>query len=179
MRGQALYTFATRSDWTAVLSRLESQTAIKYVRSEMSQEPHPEVFLRFIDLPGLGTAITGDAIQEPRYLVLQAEAGIFVRSISLNAGGVHYTADHGNNPDSVVFSPGGVNISSRAVISGEVSRVSGTAVAKTLYACFAASIRKAFEVRGAYRVGKEAAALKQQGFRLTACVDSPEKYDLP
>src|SRR3990172_6747506 len=83
-RGQRVHTFATKNDWTPVLSSFEQMLHIKYVESGMFSNPEPATYGTFRALPGFGDAIWGDAVQERRYLILMKHAPIYSRAVRLN-----------------------------------------------------------------------------------------------
>lgn len=178
MRGRALLTFATKEDWSLVLHGLESQQEIQYIVSGSAAERIRKTYPTFLALPDFAIAQEGDSTRECRYLVIQRGASVSVRKVNLNSGSARYVADHENNPDSFVLVPGGILLSAKAIISGEISMLSQTPVAKTLYDVAANQVRKYFRAFGAYRVGPRAAELGQKGFRLTAGVQNPKSYDL-
>jgi len=83
------------------------------------------------------------------------------------------------NPDSVVFSPGGVYKDQPAIIAGHVGTISQSNDALALYKGFVRAVAKSFEKIGSYYVGPEAAKLMAQGCRMvTISVVSPPLYDL-
>src|SRR3990172_8087205 len=123
-RGQRSLVFATKKDWTPVLSSLERVLQIKYVESGMFSDPEPATYESFRALPGFGEAVWGDAVAEQRYLILKQDAPIYSRSVRLNTGETRYVIDHDNNPESVILSPGGLFQKPKAIISGEVSKLS-------------------------------------------------------
>src|SRR4051794_38852950 len=133
MRGQRLSTFATKDDWSDILKSFELHASVKYVRSGMSEGSQRKEYLTFAELPDFGIAQTGDAIQEPRYLIARRDSALFSESVAQKKGGIRYEMDHSNNPDSVIFSPGGVNFAARAIISGEISKLSRAQGAEELF----------------------------------------------
>jgi hypothetical protein len=83
------------------------------------------------------------------------------------------------NPDSIVFSPGGVYKDQPAIIAGHIATISESSNALTLYKGFVKAITKGFEKIGSYYVGPEAARLMEQGHRMvTIGLGSPALYDL-
>lgn len=177
-RGQRLLTFATKGDWTLVLSSLEQVLQVKYVESGMFSDPNPAVYQSFRELPRFGEAVWGEDGAEQRYLILKQDAPIYSRSVRPNTGETRYAMDHDNNLESVIFSPGGLFQKSRAVISGEVSKLSKLPAAEEIFSTLSKLVKKHFPAIQVYRVGAEARMLGTQGYRLTASISSPVEYDL-
>src|SRR3989304_2597719 len=75
-RGQRLLIFATKRDWTTVLSLFEGALSVKYVESGMFPQADPTQYASFHDLPNFGEAMKGDAMQERTYLVIRKDAPI-------------------------------------------------------------------------------------------------------
>lgn len=83
------------------------------------------------------------------------------------------------NPDSLVFSPGGVYKDQAAIIAGHIGTISNSAPSLTLYKAFSKAIFKNFEKIGSYHVGPEAVKLMQRGYRMvTISIGSSPIYDL-
>lgn len=177
-RGKTRHTIATAADWTPILHALEEILPIKYVESGLFPYPQPKAYSSYKELPLFGQARYGDAVQEPRYLVMNKESVVISRLVRLNTGETRYAADHENNPESVVFSPGGILDLPKAVVSGEVSKLSHLGASEVIFRAFAKLIRKHFRNIRAYWVGSEALSLKAEGYRLTSGVRNPLKYDL-
>ena len=106
------------------------------------------------------------------------DAPIYSRAVRLNTGEMRHVIDHDNNPESVIFSPGGVFDTQGAVIQGEVSKLSKLDAAENIFRALSKTIKKYFgSIRGC-RVGPEARLLHNKGYRLTASIRSPVEYDL-
>lgn len=83
------------------------------------------------------------------------------------------------NPDSIVFSPGGIYNKLPALIAGHIGTISQSKNALTLYNKFVKAIIKGFEKIGSYYVGPEAARLMAEDYRMvTIGISSPTVYDL-
>lgn len=90
-----------------------------------------------------------------------------------------YVVSQKLNPDSVVFSPGGVYKPIPAVIAGHIGTISESKIAVDLYKNFVKAITNGFEKIGSYHVGADAARLMVQGYRMvTISITSPAIYDL-
>ncbi len=177
-RGQRLLTFATKNDWEPVLSSLEKMLPVKYVESGMFSDPDPPAYDSFRELPRFGEAVWGNAVGERTYLIVKKDAPIYSRSVRLSTGGTRYVTDHENNPESVIFSPGGILQDPKAVISGETSKLSRLPAAEEIFQALSKLIKGHFPAVGEYRVGEEARFLGSRRYRLTASIRSPVEYDL-
>lgn len=177
-RGQGFLIFATKTDWTPVLSSLEQVLRVKYLESGMFSDPESATYQSFRELPRFGEAVLGDPVQERRYLILLKDTPIYSSAVRLNTGETRHVTDHENNPESVIFCPGGVLQMPKAVIHGEVSKLSKLDAAEEIFGCLSKLIKKHFAGIKAYRVGPDARSLKSEGYRLTASIRSPVEYDL-
>jgi hypothetical protein len=92
---------------------------------------------------------------------------------------VSYVLSQKLNPDSVVFSPGGIYKGQPVLVSGHIGTISQSAGSKNLYKTFVKAVIQDFVKIGSYYVGPEAARLMQQGYRMvTIGIGSPVIYDL-
>jgi hypothetical protein len=142
-------------------------------------------------LPGNDRSSSGrGAAQQPTVVV--DDAGRFSKSTLsldraltlLDDGGKHditgaYALSQKLNPDSIVFSPGGVYDKQPALIAGHIGTVSQSKSALALYKDFVKAVTAGFEKIGSYHVGPEAGRLMAQGYRMvTIGIGSPAIYDL-
>jgi hypothetical protein len=91
---------------------------------------------------------------------MMEETTAYSESIRLNTGETRYVRDHGSNPESIVSWPGGVMEPRRAVISGEISKLSKLEFTEALFRGLSKLIKKNFLSVDGFRVGPEAASLK-------------------
>jgi hypothetical protein len=92
---------------------------------------------------------------------------------------VSYFLSQKLNPDSVVFSPGGIYKDQPVLVSGRIGTISQSPGSRNLYKTFVKAVIQNFEKIGSYYVGPEAARLMQQGYRMvTIGIGSPATYDL-
>ena len=178
MRGQRQLVFATKSDWVPVLADLENSLPIRYFKSGLFDEPDPVTFKSYTTLPHFGIASRGDAVQEDMYLVQLGDSPSYVRAVPQRLGGIKYAIDHENNPDSVIFQPGGLYIDSRALIEGGISKISRSRSAENIYSALSRLIQTTFTTAKSYRIGSEARSLYEAGWRLTSSVLGNPEYDL-
>jgi hypothetical protein len=150
---------------------------LRFVRTGLFDRPDPESTSSLRENPGLGVAVTGDAQQEAGYLVIESTASLVVRPVTQGGGGTKYAIDQLENPPSIFLRPGGV-FGDTAVISGQVGTVSEDPRSVRLFRLVEKSIRGKFEKIQSFYVGPAAAALLDQGWRLTTNIKSPTLYDL-
>jgi hypothetical protein len=92
---------------------------------------------------------------------------------------VSYFLSQKLNPDSVVFSPGGIYNGQPVLVCGRIGTISQSAGSRNLYKTFVKALIQNFEKIGSYHVGPEAGRLMQQGYRMvTIGIGSPTIYDL-
>lgn len=173
-RGQRVNIFATKNDWAPILEAFEAMLKIKYVPSGMFPNSEPDTYSTSREIPNFGEPIWGNAIAERHYLVMMENTPVFSESVRLNTGETKYVRDHGNNPESIVLWPGGVFEKNRAIISGDISKLSKLEAAELLFRSLSKLIKKSFRSVYEYRVGPEAVSLKRKGYRLTQkCARQP------
>ena len=151
-----------------------------YVRSDgFPTEPNFEHFKSLARWEGLGKNETGDHHRGCQILVLPQNSKPKIRRVRQKEGGVRYSLDQRLNPDSAVFSPGGVYGDQRVLVCGHIGTASESRVSIELYKAFVRLVTKGFEKIRAYRVGPEAARLMDEGYRMvTTSLGSPPAYDL-
>lgn len=169
--------FATRSDLEALIREVEVRRVLKYVRAGLRPSPELETYESGLNLPSLGTASTGDALQEPAYLVFDASDTPRAQPIPQRRGGVRYGVYPDANPRTVMFRPGG-RYDERHLISGEVVTGGEDPVALEICELFESVMSRMFRRLKSYRLGSEAARELDRGVRLTRAVGAPVAYDL-
>ena len=116
---KSIHLFATQSDWIELLSAVESNIAVKYVKAGMFDSSSVSEFTSHKDILDLGVAVSGDQVHNPSFLVLRTGENVNIETISQRRGGTRYAIDQRRNQSSVVLSPGGVYKSS-FVIAGQI-----------------------------------------------------------
>jgi hypothetical protein len=180
-----IHIFATRSDLEQGLRVFEAEVGVKYVRCDLYYGPTFEQYFSLLDWEGLGSNNTGDHITGPCFLALKRDVQVNAEAVPQNAtpsaavGKVRYDVNQKLNPDSVSFLPGGIFNDQRVLVCGHIGTASGSPISLSLYKTFVKAITKGFEKVGAYRVGRKAASLMHEGYRMvTIGINSPRKYDL-
>lgn len=169
--------FAVPTDWPDVLGSIESDTSLVYVEAGLFDVPILRKHSSFIDIQGLGIALTGERNRERSFLVMKADVEIEVRSVPQRNGKMKYAVDQLRNPKAVVFQPAGL-YEGRCIIAGQIGTVSSHADSVGLYRLFLRRISARFTKVKSFWVGKGAKELMAAEARLTSNVRSPESYDL-
>lgn len=177
MSGPGIQFFATREDLNEVIGVVEARKPLTYVLTGLFDEPSVDSMDSLLALPELGLAPAGDAIRCPGYLVAARPFVPVVRSVPQRRGGTKYAIDQLENPATIRIRPGGV-FESFAVIAGALDSASNDPASLELYRSFMAAVRPRFQAIKSYRVGRNAAQLLDAGYRMTANVRSPKRYDL-
>ncbi len=177
MASPGIQFFATREDVKEVTEIVETQRPLTYVLTGLFDEPLVDGVDSLLDIPELGIARAGDAVQCPAYLVGARSFVPAIRSVVQRRGGTKYAIDQLENPQTIIIRPGGVFAAS-VMIAGTLSTVSKDPASLELYRLFLAAFRRRFESIKSYRVGRNAAHLLDTGSRLTANIRSPTLYDL-
>jgi hypothetical protein len=168
--------FATQSDWQKLLSGIEEQLAIYYVRGG-SQSALPGRVETHEKLESLGFANSGNANTEASYLCFCKNTAINIRSVEQRNGTRVNFIDQQTNPDTIAIKIGG-KFGSHVIVAGQIGTISDSDWSLRAYSTFKKEICKQFEKVKSYYVGEEAHNLLRAGWRLTANVRAPGEYDL-
>ena len=117
------------------------------------------------------------AISGPAYLVTDTDTEVALRELSPFQGHARWAIDQLANPDSTMLWHGGMYGDS-VLLYGRVATASTSRVAASLQRVFESAIKKQFVRVRTFYVGAQAAALLDQGVRLTIGAESPKDYDL-
>jgi len=170
--------FATADDLLPMFSLVEGKRSLKYTRTGNFDVPIASSYSTAVALPTLGERVAHpDAVACPAYLVTEREAEIQFREIALSSGGRKWAVDQLVNPDSTVFSHGGI-YGDDVLLYGRVSTVSTSTLAASLQRTFESALKRSFERVQAFYVGSHAMKLLEQGYRLTSGANSSTEYDL-
>jgi hypothetical protein len=172
-----LHFFAVRDDLLALLATAERRGPLTYTRTGNFDRVVCDRFDRGPEIPGLGQAVADSASAGDAFLVTTPDVPVRLRSLDTASGVRRYCIDQLINPDTVVFSPGGM-WGQGVVVCGRVATVSDTAIARGIMSRFRSGLKKSFHRVRAYWVGPEALALLRAGHRLTASARSPREFDL-
>ena len=174
---RSIHFFATRRDLESVLTVVESERPLQYVRTGLLDSPATLVVTSALQVPNLGIALHGDQVHESCYLVADVDTQVAIREVPQRKGGSLYAIDQKANPRTVALRPGGV-FDTAAIIAGEVSTCTDDPISREMVNLFAREIRRQFKRIKSFFVGPEAEQLFDGGYRLTTSVKSPREIDL-
>jgi hypothetical protein len=169
--------FGTREDLEDILRPIEASRQLEFVRTGTFEAPSSESTPSLLGARDLGVASAGETHMAATYLVVNRGSQVRFRPIEQRKGGVRYAVDQLENPESIVFRPGGTYGES-TIIAGQVGTGSERSEALELYRTFEREIRRRFSKIRSFYVGRNAAELLDKGWRLTVNEKSPQLYDL-
>lgn len=159
-----------------VLDAVEQRDPVNYVRAGLQSEPAPSVYSSVRQIPDFAIAATGDAMKEPRFLILRDPSALVVQPVPQRAGGTRFAIDQSTSPQSILLAPGGSHHG--AIIAGQLSTISEDPESMSLYRAVSGEVRKRFRKIRSYYVGPDAETRLRAGARLTIAVDASPKLDL-
>lgn len=168
--------FATRADWQKVLSRIEEQLAMYYVRGG-SQSGPPWRVETHEKIEDFGFANSGNVNTEVVYLCFCKDTDIKIRSVEQRSGTRMDFIDQQTNPDTIAIKAGG-KFGSNVIVAGQIGTISDSDWSLRAYSEFKKEVCKKFMKLKSYYVGDEAHDLLRDGWRLTANIRAPREYDL-
>jgi hypothetical protein len=169
--------YGTTEDHFGVLTVAEEILGLQYVQATLHFSANPPIFSSACQIDSLGIARVGKSAFERQYLILPSGTLLQTREVHLFTGDIRYIVDHYSNPDSVLFSPGGL-YEDRCVIAGMLVQPTSERMAAILFRTLAQCYRSAFtKTKNAY-IGDHALALFREGFRLTSQADPDRTGDL-
>jgi hypothetical protein len=177
MKNQILF-FGLKDDLLPVLAAVEQGSPIKYVAMRKLHEPIVESFDRGEEIPNLGKATAGSAINSQAYLIAERSVPIKLRSIKARETDEFFRVDQLLNPDTVTFTPAGM-WNEEIVLHGRVATVSESEPSQELLKRFSSAFKRGqFRRVKAFLVGPAALMLLNAGKRLTISAQSPREFDL-
>jgi hypothetical protein len=196
--------FAIKDDLLPVLQAFEATKPVKYIRTDTLTTCNYVCFERGAAIPNLGNASNASAIGCESFLVCERGIEINLRRLkpltnadidrrSILIGGQEiavnpqplnpivglerFAIDQLVNPDTVVFTPGGV-WNEEILLHGRIATASESDASQNLMKRFQSALKKHFTKIKAFYVGPGALALLKSGKRLTASEQSPREFDL-
>lgn len=146
--------FATRSDQITLLNSVEEKEHLNYALAGLFESSKAQIYSPGAMIPTLGAAKSESAIAGDSYLVMRPADNFACREIRQSGGGIKYAFDQSENPNSIIFLPGGFHRD--VLLYGKIGTVSNTAESKAIYKLFLSAIRERFAKIGSYYVGAEA-----------------------
>ncbi|NLD46606.1 MAG: hypothetical protein GX660_05330 [Clostridiaceae bacterium] len=173
-----IHIFATKSDLIPGIKLVESQREIRYVLYEDFSSSCVPYIDSLLNYEKLGINHTGSHTTGDMFFVLDKKNTLNVEKASGFFGLAKYSFNQLNNPDSIVFQPGGL-YKNKHLICGHIGTASDSRESLDLYRQFSKTIIKGFVKVKSYYVGEEAYKMLEGGERLiTIGVNSPREYDL-
>ena len=169
--------FATLADLTPLLEAIEAQRRLKYTLMGLLESPRLQSWDSALRIDKLGTALAGQQPQERYFLVTDPATEVKLAPIPQRKGGVRYEVAQDDNPESIVFQPGGL-FGEQCLIVGEMFTSSTHPTSAELFKLFSTELKKGMKRIRSDLVGAQAEQLLDSGGRLTANVRSPPLYDL-
>lgn len=170
--------FATKADLIPVINLIESQRAIKYVNYENSGSSCISYLDSLLSYKELGINKTGAYVTGDMFFVLDKYKTLNLEKSSGFFGKARYSFNQLNNPDTIIFQPGGL-YKGKYLICGGIGTSSDSKKSLELFEQFSKVIKRGFRKIKSYYVGDEAYKMLLEGYRLiTMGVDSPPEYDL-
>lgn len=176
MSKRSLRFFATKGDVAPLLQALESSHSLVFARAGLFDSSEVQVMSSIVD-KNLGISKHGNSNLDVKYLVAAKGSTFHTRRVQQHSGCIKYAIDQRNNPQSILFQPGGV-YNDGCLIGGELGAVSSDEDSVRIFRLFHDQISSRFSKVGSFWVGSEALGLLDKGWRLTMDVNSPESYDL-
>jgi hypothetical protein len=172
--------FALNEDLLSLLELVDSKGPLKYVRmgnfARAAIKEGLSIFDTGVGIPNLGKATAESSAACEAFLVCEQKTPIDLRAFHGSAG-ERVCVDQLTNPDSVVFTPGGV-WNEDIVLHGRVATASESRISQALMKRFQAPTKRTFSKVKAFYVGPKALRLLESGKRLTISAQSPREFDL-
>jgi hypothetical protein len=170
--------FTTRLDLIPGINRIESRMPLKYVKTGLLGCNKIKCFDSMTEIKELGVNHTGKYITGISFLIVDRNEEIKIRKVKQNTGACLYAVDQLENPNSIIFQPGGI-YENGYIIRGNIGTTSETQKSRKLWRFFSKEIIKGFNKIKDWYVGPEALKLADSGFRLiTMHIDQSREYDL-
>lgn len=104
----AIYVYTCEKDLIALLTRIENFHEIKYVRAGRISGPTIEKYESYSAIPSLGRAMGKRSHDSGSYLIVEKNYDIRVETMKMIDGNLRFDVTQIFNPESILFSPGGV-----------------------------------------------------------------------
>lgn len=148
-----------KDDLINMSSMIEKQINVVYIRNNAYHQADAKGFEAIIDLPNLGLNMSGNQ-QSESYMVIDKNCNISWRKVKQKNNDYRYFVDQAENPDSIVFWPGGF-YNKENLICGHIGTISDTVGSKRIFKCFEKSIKKiCSEKQGRYYYSENVKTMK-------------------
>lgn len=174
---QSTSLFATCLDLHLWLDDLVAAHRLAFTKGGMFNDPIVLTFRELDAVPNLGTALSGNQLSEPSYLIHPNDYNLTLRDVPQRNGGTRYAIDQRTNPECVGACFGG-QFGDHFVISGQIGHATEHPVSKQLHRVLLTQLKHKFTRIQSYWVGPRAAQMLEEGARLTINHQAAREYDL-
>ena len=169
--------YATREDILGLMRDVEERIALNYVIAGMFDKAEHTTYCKATEIPDLGISRGGDTNLDLQVILAKDPAEFVMERVPQRKGGVRYSFDQVENPNTVVISAGG-QFDETTVIAGSIGTCKNTPESVELFKLLKKMVRKRFVRIRSYYVGPDAKEILDAGGRLTTGISSPSEYDL-
>ena len=170
--------FATLSDLESSIDCIESKIELICSKTGLFSSEEIQYFDSIMNIEEIGVNHTGKYITGTSIIVCEKNDNINAEKIKQKKGGYLYSIGQSNNPNSIIFQPGGI-FQNKYIVRGGIGTVSNTKKSIELFKYFKKTILKDFKKIKDWYVGPEALLLAKAGYRLiTMHVEQSIEYDL-
>lgn len=174
--GKNLYFFMNKDDLINMSGMIEKQIDVVYIRNSAYHQADVKGFGAIIDFPDLGLNSSGNQ-QSESYMVFEKNYNINWRKVKQENNEYRYFVDQAENPDSIVFWPGGL-YNKENLICGHIGTISDADGSKKIFKCFEKSIKKiCSEKHGRYYYSENVKNMKNVRL-ITMHIKEPLIYDI-
>lgn len=174
--GKNLYFFMNKDDLINMSGMIEKQIDVVYIRNNAYHRADAKGFESIIDFPDLGLNSSGNQ-QSESYMVFEKNYNISWRNVKQKNNDYRYFVDQAENPDSIVFWPGGF-YNKENLICGHIGTISDTVGSIKIFKCFEKSIKKiCSEKQGRFYYSENVKTMKNVRL-ITMHIKEPLIYDI-
>lgn len=171
-----LYFFMNKDDLINMSNMIKKQIDVVYIINKAYDQTDIKSFETITDFPDLGLNLSGNQ-QSESYIVIEKNCDVNWRSIKQNSNKFRYFIDQAENPNSIVFWPGGF-YNKDNLICGHIGTISDTIGSKKIFKCFEKSIKKiCSEKKGRYYYSENVKIMKNVRL-ITMNVNEALIYDI-
>lgn len=176
--GKNLFFFMNKDDLINMSVMIEKQIEVVYVANKAYHQADGKSFGTMTDFPNLGLNVSGNH-QSEGYIVIEKKSNISWRKVKQrqSENEYRYFVDQAENPDSIVFWPGGF-YNKENLICVHIGTISDTVGSKKIFKCFEKSIKKICgEKHGRYYYSENVKNMKNVRL-ITMNINEPPEYDI-
>ncbi|SEN75723.1 hypothetical protein SAMN05216436_12145 [bacterium A37T11] len=180
IRSKQITFFATRSDITIVMEKIELEFEIEYIEMGIFDTIEHFRYSSIKDISSIGTTNYGNWISlDNRFMIVNKNMNVNFREVIQQKGGTRYAVDPMLNLKSVELSTGGIYAKKNDVlIAGRLATVNDNDFSTPLYKAILAVIKKESKKVNTVFIGHEAEKKWKDGWRLVTSETSASVYDI-